>query len=278
MEKAFDGFAIKKQGVISVRDFGGFGARNGSTQALMITAITEFRIPDFDWIVINTGDHAIPYTFKVPIFNYCTKTKSFDTCCRDFVFHHWRPAIEDYEQTRIWLRSFDGEPRNDVLGWRGAFTHPSRWVFVSQCNEPFFDCSFIEWSKTEPNNQTPPNFLSFEDQIRNWRFIIDIEGAGYSGRLKLLLSSPRVVVVQKRPFEEFFFPELTPWVHYVPVERDFSDLNRNLAIVRANPSLEASIIHNARQFADRHLTRDAALRRWASMLEKRSRESMMAAA
>jgi len=160
-------------------------------------------------------------------------------------------------------------------------------VFMSRCSDPTypsfwhnqtFDCRFIRWDQTDSNTQMPRNFLSLEDQIRKWRFHLDIEGAGYSGRLKLLLSSPRVVLIQKRPFEEFFFPELVPWVHYVPVERDFSDLTRNLEVLRSNPALEANIIHNARQFADRHLTRYAALRRWASMLEKRSRDSIAAAA
>ena len=277
MNKPFDGFAIKKQGLLLVRDFGGYETRNESTQKLLAAAVSEFHVPDFDWIFVNTGDQSIPSVGQVPIFSYCTNTGAFETCCPDFVFDHWRTTgLEDYEATRRWLRAFDADPQNDALGWRGADTHPSRQLFISRCVDGSFDCSFIEWDRTDPNKLTAKNFLSFEDQIRNWRFIIDIEGAGYSGRLKLLLSSPRVVLIQKRPFEEFFFPELTPWVHFVPVERDFSDLNHNLKILRENPSLEASIIQSARDFADRRLTRQAAVTRWALMLEKRSREGQLA--
>ena len=286
MEK-IDGFAIKKQGSLIVKDFGGHGERNESTQAMIQAAVSLFQVPDFDWIIVNTGDHSIPQMGEVPIYSYSTKTREFETCCPDFVFHKSGSAIPDYEQSRLWFRSFNAEPKMDVLGWRGAFVHPSRWVFISRCSDPWypsfstdqvFDCSFIQWEQIDPTSQLPINWLSLEDQIRNWRFHIDIEGAGYSGRLKLLLSSPRVVLVQKRPFEEFFFEELIPWVHYVPVERDFSDLTRNLEILRGNPSLESTIIHNARQFADQHLTRYAALQRWAVILEKRSCDSITAAA
>lgn len=287
MESFKDSFAIKKQGSLVIENFGGYEERHESTQALILAAITEFQVPDFDWIIVNTTDRPIAQNGEVPIFNYSTTTKSFDTCCPDFVFHRWRPSIEDYEQTRLWLRSFDAEPTSDALGWRGALTHPSRWLFLARCidtsypsfcTDQTFDCCMIQWDQIDPNTQMPRHFVSLEDQIRNWRFHLDIEGTGYSGRLKLLLSSPRVVLIQSRPFEEFFFSELIPWVHYVPVERDFSDLVRNLEILRANPALETSIINNARQFADRHLTRYAAIRRWASILEQRGRDSVAAAA
>jgi hypothetical protein len=67
-----------------------------------------------------------------------------------------------------------------------------------------FDCELIDWDRSDPNNLKAKNFVSFHDQIARWRYLIDIEGTGYSGRFKLLLSAPRLVFLQERPHKEDF--------------------------------------------------------------------------
>ena len=110
------------------------------------------------------------------------------------------------------------------------------------------------------------NFISFHEQIERWRYLIDVEGTGYSGRFKLLLNSPRLVFLQDRPHKEDFFQYLVPWSHYVPVKRDLSDLRANLATIKSDPQLEKSIIENAREFSRKYLSRASALQRWSDLL------------
>ena len=60
--------------------------------------------------------------------------------------------------------------------------------------------------------------------VKKYSAVIDIEGNGYSGRLKHLLWSHRPVLLIDRPHKEYFFKYLKEWIHYVPVKRDMSDL------------------------------------------------------
>lgn len=66
------------------------------------------------------------------------------------------------------------------------------------------------------------------EQARRYRFTIDIDGFGFSARTPLLFFSRRVVFLPWPPvWPQFFFRPnggLQPMRHFVPVERDLSNL------------------------------------------------------
>jgi hypothetical protein len=97
--------------------------------------------------------------------------------------------------------------------------------------------------------------------------MIDVEGHGYSGRLKLLLHTKRVVLMQNRPWHEWFYAYIEPFRHYVPVAQDMSDLVERIEWLRTNPKLETEIAGEAQHFAQTRLTRSAAVATWARLLE-----------
>jgi Glycosyl transferase family 90 len=269
IKKPFDGFAVKKeQGRLFVIDFGGYETRNPSTLALIEKAIKQFSVKDFGWIMINTSDREAQLFHEgLKVFAYSTMSANFAHACPDFVYDHWRQTgLLDYEQTRLELAAIASPPLTDMLGWRGAPTNPARDVLVELDDKKDFDCELIHRDRSDPNNLQANNFVSFHDQIARWRYLIDIEGTGYSGRFKLLLSSPRLVFLQDRPHKEDFFQHLVAWTHYVPVKRDLSDLRANLAIIKADPELETRIIQNAREFSRTYLSRASALQRWSDLL------------
>jgi hypothetical protein len=273
MKKPFDGFAIKKQqGKLSAIDFGGYETRNQSTIWLIQKAVELFSVKDFAWILINTSDREAQLFHEgLKVFAYSTMTDNYAHTCPDFVYDHWRQTgLLDYEETRSELSAISSRPSTDMLGWRGAPTHPARDILVKFDDKTDFDCELIHWDRSDPKNLKARNFISFHDQIERWRYLIDIEGNGYSGRLKLLLNSPRLVFLQERPHKEDFFQHLVPWSHYVPVKRDLSDLRANLAIIKSNPELEKSIIENAREFSLEYLSRASASKRWSDLLDNQA--------
>jgi hypothetical protein len=95
-----------------------------------------------------------------------------------------------------------------------------------------------------------------------------MEGNGWSARLKVLLSSPRIVFIAERPYEEWFFEYLEPWKHYVPVKRDLSDLLTNYDIIEKDIRLQDYIKSNAVDFKNLYLTRTAAENRIKSIIER----------
>ena len=289
IKKGWQGFAIRKfKNTVETINYIDYETRNSSTISLIKDGVAKNNTSDFGWILINTSDrddfswlsrrkvdHSTIIDDNGNIFNYIS-------CCHsgshihngklfssgpDFVYDHWKQTgLNNYEETRIKMKGL-GKSKTNLLGWRGANTHKNRKNLVALNDKLKFDCEFVTWDRSNPEKLTATNFLSFEEQVSNWRFLIDIEGNGYSGRLKLLLNCPRAVFIQERKYREDFQESLVPWRHFIPVKNDFSDLEKNLNILLKSPNLEKSIIAEANLFADTFLTREAAERRWANIFE-----------
>jgi hypothetical protein len=269
-ERPYSNFAVRKESdVVQVDDFGGIETRNRSTIKLLLAAVEKFHIGDFPWLVAHTGDHDAPtFAGGYPTFSYSTTTANYDNACPDFIFDHWtQTQVDDYEQTARDLAAIGATPATtDLLGWRGAATNQARNTLVALDDKIDFDVELVSWDTSNPDRHTCSNFVSLPDQVRRWRYLIDLEGYGYSGRLKLLFFSRRLVFLQQRPAAEWYFPDLKPWVHYVPVRRDLADLPTALRLVKDHPELERRITADALRFAQLRLTRAAALERWAELL------------
>jgi hypothetical protein len=270
--RPFDGFAVRRQGEsLETHDFGGYETRNQSTLKLLAQAVIAVPSVQFPWILVNTGDRDVPGSFEGHrVFSYSTQSKDYGSACPDFVFDHWKQTqLDDYEAVAQELAAVGASPpRTNKLGWRGANTNPVRVAFARLNDGKLFDVELISWNRSDPQRLTSNNFLSLSEQVRDWRYLIDVEGVGYSGRLKLLFFSRRVVFLQRRPYEEWYFPDLVPWVHYVPVERDMSDLMPALTRLREDPALERKIIEQSFEFAAARLTRAAAIKRWIELLSQ----------
>ena len=83
----------------------------------------------------------------------------------------------------------------------------------------------------------------------------------------MFMFSKRLVFLQDRPYKCYLFLYAKPWVHYVPVKRDLSDLEAKIDIILKNPYLETMIIQNAYELAHQVLTKDYALKIIAENIE-----------
>ncbi|TJV43007.1 MAG: hypothetical protein E5Y02_12575 [Mesorhizobium sp.] len=188
----------------------------------------------------------------------------------DFVFDGWPDAkFDDYDgKTRAMAAASEEPPRDNRLFWAGRCMNEARKRVVDLAKaRP----DLLEAYDTEPNydvaiNRYSTRFRTMEEQVATYRYMIDIEGAGYSGRFKMLLHTKRVVLLQDRPWREWFFDDIEPFRHYVPVARDMSDLAERIEWLRANPKREAEIAAEAQHFAQTRLTRAAAVAAWAKLL------------
>lgn len=284
----WEGFAFRKfAGTLLYHPYLSIETRNQSTFQLIFKGLARYPSPDFDWILVNTSDRDdFPWLTARSAGQGWIRGddgrlhRCFSTCYAsggpnsaadsgpDFVYDHWKQTgLDDFEAACAAVQSI-GPPQTPMLGWRGATTHSGRKALVALDDKVSFDCEFIHWDRTNPHRLTASNFLSFEEQVSRWRFLIDVEGNGYSGRLKLLLRCPRVVFIQERRYREDFFIHLVPWLHYVPVRNDFADLAENLMRLRTDPGLEQLILDAAKAFSNSFLTRSAAERRWAYLIKR----------
>jgi Glycosyl transferase family 90 len=268
-------------GVLEFKESHSCGARNRSSEELfklLLAAYPDF--PDFNWVIVNTGDHSgrhpamiQKFTSQIlpdnksyflihdvkrdyyPLLSWCTNEPSYDGVIPDHAFYGW-PEIEIpiFEEFRLAIKSI-GPPETNLMGWRGLPYTPARRLLIdfSIRSPEIYDCKHAHGADV-----MNPTRQHMSAQARQWRYLIDIEGhsGGYSGRVKMLLSMPRVVFLVDRDLKEYFYRWLRPWIHYVPVKHDLSDLQNNLDLIKQNPKLESAIISAAQVFSDQYLSRD----------------------
>lgn len=109
----------------------------------------------------------------------------------------------------------------------------------------------------------PP--IPMGEQANQFRYVLYAEGAcGWADRLKVLLVSGMLILLQETPCREFFQPLLRPWVHYVPVANDFSNLIERIEWARHHDEAVRDMVDEAASLG-RTLNSQAA---WDHYLER----------
>lgn len=261
------------RGRLKVRSRAAWLERHEQVLALIAEALASLGVSDLPPFYMLLGDTPSRRRHRhfTTRFAFSQADGYGEVAAPDFVFGGWPDAkFDDYDQkTRAMAAASEQPARDDRLFWAGRCMNDGRKRIVeAAAARP----DLVEAYDTEPNyniaiNRYSSRFRTMEDQVATYRYMIDIEGAGYSGRFKMLLHTRRVVLLQDRPWREWFFDDIEPFRHYVPVARDMSDLVERVDWLRANPKMEAEISGEAQHFARTRLTRAAAVSAWARLLK-----------
>jgi len=256
-------FVSKIGGHLVYDDKGGYETRNPSTFWCIQKADEIYQWPDFPALEISTGD----YEESDNEYSY-SKRNGYHCLVPDFNFHAWpQVGIDDYEETvQEIVRAGCMDAIENRVGWMGSLNAIRlRWMMmqIGIAHPNLFAMKDVKWKK-EPGLVAlqSPQYLSLPDLVSRFSVLVDIEGNGYSGRLKYLLWSRRPVLLVDRPHKEYFFQDLQPWQHYVPVHRDLSDLVQKAEWCLANQEEAKQIAENAYLFSQTNLTRTACFEQW----------------
>lgn len=182
------------------------------------------------------------------------------------------------EDTHSWLS------RNQTLRWRGTDTGAGRKIFgkpaiwdetvnarIRMCmiatTLPDTDCYFASTEKTE----NLPIFERFgllsrpipESDWINDRYAIDVDGHTntWSNMIARMHLGCCVLKVESQfGYRQWYYDQLKPGIHFVPVKPDMSDLAEKLAWARDNPK-EAETIAKAGQALVRSMTLESETKR-----------------
>jgi hypothetical protein len=108
-------------------------------------------------------------------------------------------------------------------------------------------------------------FLTWYDALR-FRAALVLDGNTVADRLAFIMSSMTAVIKVDSPRREAYYSLMRPYVHYVPVRADLSDLEAQLRWALANATRLHAIARNGAAFALAHLSRRATLCHWTSLL------------
>ena len=257
---------FKKNGVLGYKDIEGYETRNISTFKCIKEADKIYNFSDFE-ITIHTGDGD-----RSKNHEYSYSKNSMDNLVPDFNFDSWpQVGINDYAMTVKEMELIGQTPAKiSKVGWIGNVNTNLMRKKLWSCgrNSPRMDIINMKWSPSSSIKLNATTFLSMTELVETYSYLIDIEGYGYSGRLKYLLWSNRPVLLVDRPYKEYFFEHLKEWEHYIPVKRDLTDLTEKVNWCFDNPEKAAVIARNALEFSEQHLTREACYSRWNEIIEK----------
>jgi len=124
----------------------------------------------------------------------------------------------------------------------------------------------MSWYRSGQTKLNSTKYIYTPELVKKYSMLIDVEGCGYSGRVKHLLWSHRPLLLVDRPYKEYFFEHLKEWVHYIPVKRDLSDLVEKTKWCMENYDKALLIAENAFHFSQVHLTRDACYEQWNKII------------
>ncbi len=112
------------------------------------------------------------------------------------------------------------------------------------------------WNRSR--NSPKRHYVSMLDQVK-YKYLIDMRGNGWADRTKILLQLGRPVFIVERLFYDWFWDDLVPMKHYVPVKMDLSDLIEKIQYLDNNPDIYAEIVKNAADFSRTHFSEKAYL-------------------
>ncbi|KAK1802865.1 hypothetical protein P4O66_021405 [Electrophorus voltai] len=99
-----------------------------------------------------------------------------------------------------------------------------------------------------------------------YKYLFNFRGVAASFRFKHLFLCGSLVFHVGKEWVEFFYPQLHPWVHYIPVKQDLSDLGDLLQFVKENDEVAEAIAIRGQQFIEDHLRMEDVTCYWERLL------------
>ena len=99
--------------------------------------------------------------------------------------------------------------------------------------------------------------ISPSDQAK-YKYVINVDGHSAAYRLSLELSMGSVVLVADSPYYMWFKKFLEPYVHYIPIKRDLTDLEEKIIWCIEHDDKCREIAKNAKEFYNKYLMSNGA--------------------
>ncbi|KAB1283092.1 Protein O-glucosyltransferase 1 [Camelus dromedarius] len=218
------------------------------------------RLPDME-MVINVRDYPqVPKWMEpaIPVFSFSKTSEYHDIMYPAWTFWEGGPAVWPIYPTGLgrWdlfredlLRSAAQWPwkkKNSTAYFRGSRTSPERdpLILLSRKNPKLVDAEYTKnqaWKSMKDTLGKPAaKDVHLVDHCK-YKYLFNFRGVAASFRFKHLFLCGSLVFHVGDEWLEFFYPQLKPWVHYIPVKTDLSNVQELLQFVKANDDVAQEI-------------------------------------
>lgn len=262
-----------------------FPARCSGVEHFILEIIGH--LPDIE-LVINVRDYPqVPRWMKpaIPVFSFSKTADYQDIMYPAWTFWEGGPAVWPIYPTGLgrWdLMREELRKSADQWPWekkvpkgyfRGSRTSPERdpLILLSRVNPDLADAEYTKnqaWkSEKDTLGKPPAKEVPLADHCK-YKYLFNFRGVAASFRLKHLFLCGSLVFHVGDEWLEFFYPQLKPWVHYIPVRQDLSNLRELLQFVKENDEVARQVSERGQQFISDHLRMEDVSCYWESLLKE----------
>lgn len=180
------------------------------------------------WIFCNSVPKNIPYTIGMPdrhVVHLCE------------LYHHFRSFHQciqfETKISKIVYAGRIGRGANNYTTRKDITMFPREYFYSDAVPKTNIVCSTTTW-------------ISNKEMIMH-KYILDIDGRGSTwDATAWKLNSGSVIFKSDSRWKQWFYDDYVPWIHYVPIKDDFSDIDEKFEWCEQHPEECKLIIKNAK--------------------------------
>ncbi|TRY95302.1 hypothetical protein DNTS_006749 [Danionella cerebrum] len=256
-----------------------FPARCSGVEHFILKAIN--KLPDLE-VVINVRDYPqVPRWIQptLPVLSFSKTADYQDIMYPAWTFWEGGPAVWPIYPTGLgrWdlmrddlKRSAEHWPWKKKIQkgfFRGSRTSSERdpLILLSRTAPDLVDAEYTKnqaWkSEKDTLGRPPAKEIPLVDHCK-FKYLFNFRGVAASFRLKHLFLCGSLVFHVGEEWTEFFYSQLKPWVHYIPVKQDLE----LLLFVKENDAVAEEIAARGQSFILDHLRMDDVYCYWEMLL------------
>ena len=224
----------------------GYESRNQSVIDLLIKANNYKKLPNIQFLFFTNDLIINPNLTKFEfLFTFCKKYNYNTTLFPNFNFNHWIESKTGMYETIY--NNFINDKTNwndkkDIVFWTGANTNMiRRKINIASKKYPNFYINLID-TKNKNNIYLPL------EEILKYKYLINMNGYSYSGRLNYLFLSSSCVIILKNSnkelnYEEYYYKYFIPNEDYIEILYNDTEISENI-IDRINYAIENNDCEN----------------------------------
>lgn len=249
-------------------------------------------LPDID-VLVGGEIPELPHGAKLPILSMTQSVAHMNIMYPDTYFLYWNgrrlPDHAWYRPPTDFSRAQAAVPwhqRIPKLYWRGTVAgwksnSRGRVVILGRLHPDLIDAlpqRLVNDAWTESVPESQGGWTDFSDAMRrgspgnatevfSYKYVINTHGNGndWSNRFRSLLSTGAAVFKQESSLYEFWEWGLKPWVHFIPVRRDLSDLPQLLQWAQQHDAEAKKIAEAGVRYVQSNVRYDDALCYWSEL-------------
>uniref|UniRef100_A0A3B4ANY1 Glycosyl transferase CAP10 domain-containing protein n=1 Tax=Periophthalmus magnuspinnatus TaxID=409849 RepID=A0A3B4ANY1_9GOBI len=265
-----------------------FPARCSGVEHFILEVID--KLPDLE-MVVNVRDYPqVPdWVHQImPVFSFSKTSDYHDIMYPAWTFWEGGPAVWPIYPTGLgrWdlmrddlkksAAQWPWEKKESKGFFRGSRTSPERdpLILLSRESPELVNAEYTKnqaWkSEKDTLGKPPAKEIPLVDHCK-YKYLFNFRGVAASFRFKHLFLCGSLVFHVGDEWQEFFYPQLKPWVHYIPVKQDLSDVKELLQFAKENDDIAQDIASRGKQFILDHLKMEDISCYWEKLLTEYSK-------